>query len=41
MGFSKQEFNENEDLVSIEEEEPEDLGDDFEMQDDELILDEE
>ncbi len=41
MGFSKQEFNENEELVSIEEEEPEDLGDDFEMQDDELILDEE
>ncbi len=37
MGFSKQEFNENEELVNVEEE----LEDDFDMQDDQMILDEE
>ena len=40
MGFSKQEFNENEELVNIDEE-PDSYEDDFDMQDDELILDEE
>ena len=41
MGFSKQEFNENEELVDVEEEQENSDADDFMKEFDDSILDEE